>query len=88
MRDRTKELREQDIDAWRKYHRDAQRKSRAKKRKRIERDNQLKELGDKWKEQSDFDKLIAEDGLRYGEIQKQKTLAKVPKINTELGESK
>lgn len=88
MRERTKRLRSENIYEWRKYHRDAQRKSREKKRKRIERDNQLRELGDKWQERSDFEKLVQEDGLRYGEVQKQKTLEKVPKINLELGEPK
>ena len=85
QRERTKRLREENIEEWRKYHREAQRRSREKKRGLGERDAQLKDVGTRWEKQSEFDKKIAEYGHRYGEISAQKVLATVPKIDVNLG---
>lgn len=85
MRERTKRLQQEDRELWRKYHRDAQRKSRAKKKERIERDAELKRLQKSWERQAEFDRKIAEYGLDYGSVQAQKILEKVPKIDVNLG---
>ena len=88
MKERTKRLREEDIELWRKYHREATAKSRAKKKKLIERDAQLKDIAERWKRQFDLDKKVSEYGINYGEIQKRKTLDTVPKIDVNLGGTK
>lgn len=84
MRSRAKRLKEKDIEAWRKYHREAQAKSRAKKRERIKRDRELRRLQERWKKQADFDEMVKTDGINYGEKQKQKTLEMIPKIDVNL----
>ena len=85
MRERAKRLREEDIDLWRKYHREAVRKCRAKKRERIKRDAQLKQIEEGWEKQADFDDFITEHGHEYGKLSAEKVLAKVPKIDVTLG---
>lgn len=85
MRDRTKRQRAEDLEGWRKYHREAVRKSRAKKREMRNRDAQLKQLAKKWEKQAEFDRKVTEYGHCYGEVQKQKILATVPKIDVNLG---
>lgn len=88
MREYSQRLKEKDIELWRKRHRDAQRRSRAKKRGLIYRDNQLKRESKEWKRQEEFDKKIQEYGLNYGEVQAKKLLEKIPKIDVTLGEKK
>lgn len=83
LRDRTKRQREADVDHWRKYHREAQRKYRAKQKERYKRDQQLKELSERWERQEESDKRVY--GIDYGERQKQKTLVSIPKIDVTLG---
>jgi hypothetical protein len=85
MRERAKRLREEDIDLWRKYHREAVRKCRAKKRERIKRDAQLKQIEEGWEKQADFDDFITAHGHEYGKLSAEKVLAKVPKIDVTLG---
>lgn len=85
VRERTERLKKQDIDSFRKYHTEAQRKYRAKQKGRAERDTQLKDLGDRWSKQEEFDKKVKEYGIRYGQVQAQKTLASIPKIDVTLG---
>ena len=82
MKDRAKRKKAEDIEAWRKYHREAQKKSRDKKRDRVKRDKQLKQLQDRWEKQAEFDKM---DKDNYGERQRQKTLESVPKIDVTMG---
>lgn len=84
MRDRRKRLIEKDPEAWRKYRREAMRRYRGKKRELIARDRQLKELEKHWQRQAEFDRKISEYGMEYGERQKMKTLASVPKIDVNL----
>lgn len=88
MRERAKRKKEEDIEAWRKYHREAQKKSRHKKKKRIKRDEQLKRTAKRWQKQEDLDRKVKEYGLNYGEVQAQKILEKVPKIDVTLGGDK
>ena len=85
MRERTKRQREEDLEGWRKYHREAVRKNREKKREARRRESQLKRLSEQWEKQADFDRKVSEYGLQYGEGQRQKILATVPKINVNLG---
>lgn len=88
MKTRAARLKEKDIEAWRKYHREAQAKSRAKKRERIKRDKELKRLQKKWEKQAEFDEMVRTDGLNYGERQKKKTLDMIPKIDVNIGGEK
>lgn len=88
MKERAKRMKAEDIEAWRKYHREAQRKSRHKKRDRIKRDEQLKRIAKRWQKQEDFDKKVQEYGLNYGEVQARKILENVPKIDVTLGGNK
>ena len=73
-------------ELWREKRRLEQRRYRGKKRKMLERDEQLKELQSRWKKQEEFEKKIAEYGDRYGEVQAAKLLASVPKIDVSMGE--
>lgn len=85
MRERSKRMQEEDRELWRKYHREAQKKTRAKKKKLIDRDSELKELSKNWERQVEFDKKVREYGINYGEVQARKTLATVPKIDVTMG---
>ena len=85
MRERSKRMQEEDIELWRKYHREAQRKTRAKKKKLIDRDSELKKLSKDWERQEEFNKKVSEYGINYGEMQARKTLASIPKIDVTMG---
>ena len=85
MRERTKRQREENIEEWRKYHREAVAKSRARKRERMKRDAQLKDIQDRWEKQDEFDRRMSEYGSNYGDVQRQRTLASIPKIDVNLG---
>lgn len=85
FRERNARLRAFDPDGFKRYHRNAQRKYRAKQREIAKREEQLADMHEHWQRQEAFDKKIAEYGLTYGDIQKQKTLANVPKIDVNLG---
>ena len=84
LRERNKRLKEEDPIAFNKYHADANKKWRNKKKSMDERDKELKDLDDRWKRQAEFDRKISEYGDRYGEVSAQKTLEKIPKIDTTL----
>ena len=79
LRERRRRLMEEDIDAWRKYQADAQRKSRRKKKALEVIDTNLQKLQNYWDAQQE--KHIETDGLEYGKKQAERTLAKVPKID-------
>lgn len=85
MKERAKRQKDEDIEAWRKYHREAQKKSRGKKKNRIKRDRQLKQTAERWQKQEEFDKKVQEYGLNYGDVQARKTLESVPKIDVTMG---
>jgi hypothetical protein len=69
-------LKAEDIDAYRAYRADAQKRSRQKKRMEA----RARELSDEW----DRPKAPIEDGLNYGRRSAEKVLSKVPKINVNL----
>lgn len=69
----------------REYNKLQMRKYRQKQREIKERDRQLQQMGEHWQRQEDFDKKVTEYGDRYGEIQKQKILESVPKIDLSMG---
>lgn len=88
LRERSRKLKEKDPEAFNKYHAIANKKWRDKKKALEARDEQLKELNTRWQKQSEFDKKVSEYGHRYGEVQAQKILESVPKIDVSLGKEK
>ena len=88
MKKRKERMKAQDLELWRKYHREAEKKRRDNKRRRIMRDAELKKIEERWRKQAEFDKKVSEYGHRYGEVQAQKILATVPKIDVNLGGEK
>ena len=79
FQERRKKLMEEDIDAFRKYRADAQRKSRQKKRALEVADKNYREMQEYWERQSK--RHIETDGIDYGKKQMERTLATVPKID-------
>ena len=77
---RTKRLREEDIDAFRKYHADAQRKSRHKKKRASDINGSYKAIEDYWNKERNENVY----GLDYGKRSAEKILATVPKIDVNL----
>ena len=73
-------------EEFRKYRRDAMRKYRAKKAALANRDEELKELQERWQKQADFEKDVTEHGHEYGKRSAEKVLATVPKIKVTLDE--
>lgn len=69
----------------REYNRLRMRKYRQKKKRASDFAKQLAQEGERWQKQADFDRKVEEYGDRYGEVQMQKTLASVPKIDTSMG---
>ena len=61
------------------------RRHRARKKASGDRAVKLQELSERWEKQEQFDKKVQEYGDRYGDVQRQKTLESVPKIDTTLG---
>lgn len=84
LRNRTKELREQDLEGWRKYHREAQRKYRAKLQELKRAEQELDTLREYAQRQEKFDKFVTEHGHEYGKYSAAKVLATVPKIDVNL----
>lgn len=79
LKERRKRLMEEDIDAYREYRADAQRKFRQKKKALEVIDTNLERLQNYWDKQQT--KHIETDGLEYGKKQAERTLADVPKID-------
>lgn len=50
------------------------------------REAQLRDLSERWEKQSEFDRKVSEYGLNYGQVQAEKTLAQVPKIDVTIGD--
>lgn len=63
----------------------AMRKYRRRQRELEERDRQLEQMGEHWQKHEEFDNKVKEYGDRYGEVQAQKTLASLPKIDVSMG---
>lgn len=82
LRERRERLITEDKEAFNRYHADAQRKSRHKKKRLEEVDDDLKRAQDYWKRREAQQYLAISDGKEYAERQIADTLAKVPKIDT------
>lgn len=74
-------LRRNNPELTRKRTRDSMRRFRAKKKNVNDIDEELGRQLEYWEKQERFDRKIAEYGDRYGEVQKQKILEQVPKID-------
>ena len=85
VQNRVKQLKEKDPEAWRKYHNKANKKWRDKQRKLKERDDELKEVQERWQKQKEFDKKVTEYGHEYGKRSAQKVLENVSKIDVNMG---
>ena len=87
----TKEWREkriaENVESYRKYRNEVEKRYRDKKRGIRARDAQLEEEQNYWERLRKKD-LALSDGTEYGARQIEKTLASVPKINTEIGGTK
>lgn len=86
LRERRKELKESDPDGFRRYHADAQRKYRKKKRANEAVMKNLEEYVDNVMDVYERQKNIS--GLDYGQRSAEKLLKSIPKINTDLGQKK
>ena len=75
---------EEDPEAYRKYHTEAERKRRDKKKWQEDRAEQLQKIQERWAKQSNLDKIVAEHGMEYGRMQAEKILASVPKIDVNI----
>lgn len=82
---RVKRLKAEDPEAWRDYHAKANKRWREKQKGIRQREEELKELQERWEKQSEFDKKIAEYGFEYGKRSAEKVLATVPKIDVNIG---
>ena len=80
QKSRVKRLREEDEEAFRKYHADAQRKSRDKKRRERGLQKSYKVIEDYWNREVNENIY----GLDYGKRQAERTLAAVPKIDVRM----
>lgn len=83
-RERSRAFRENDREGWRRYHREAQRKYRHKKKAAEEREAQLEDIHNEWVRKQNFDLFVTEHGHEYGKLSAEKVLAQVPKINVNL----
>lgn len=86
LREHRKRKYEEDADAFRAYRREAQRKSRRKKRKTEVANENYQKLESYWIDKAN--RRIETDGLEYGKKQMERTLAQVPKIDTRIGDKK
>lgn len=85
VRERSRKQRAENRALWNQNHTEAQRKYRAKQRELQRRADELKEVGNRWERQAEFERKISEYGHEYGKRSAEKTLAKVPKIDVTLG---
>lgn len=79
LRERRKRLMEEDIEAYRKHRREAQRKSRRKQRELELADKNYEKMQEYWEKQAE--RHIETDGIDYGKKQMERTLAMIPKID-------
>lgn len=82
LRERRKRLMAEDIEAFRAYRAEAQRKSRRKKRNAKVANENYQKLESYWIDKAN--RRIETDGLEYGKKQMERTLASVPKIDVNL----
>ena len=83
--DRTKQIKAEHPEEYRKYHADANRKWRNKKKDLDRREAELKQIQERWEREEEFSKKIAEYGHEYGKRSAEKLLATVPKIDVTMG---
>ena len=86
LEERRRKMLAETPDEFRAYRREAQRKSRQKKRNAKVADNNYKKLESYWINRQE--RRIETDGLEYGKKQVERTLAAIPKIDTRIGEKK
>lgn len=79
LRERRKRLMEEDIEAYRKHRREAQRKSRRKQRELELAEKNLEKAQEYWDKRAE--RHIETDGIEYGKKQMERTLAMIPKID-------
>lgn len=79
LRERRKRLMEEDIEAYRKHRREAQRKSRRKQRELELADKNYEKMQEYWEKQAE--RHVETDGIDYGKKQMERTLAMIPKID-------
>lgn len=88
MRTRYETADEEKAERWREQHREANRRWRHKKSALKRRAKQLDKIIERTQKQADFDEYVRKNGLNYGKLSAEKTLAKVPKINVNIEEVK
>ena len=84
LRERTKQLKEKDLEGWRMYRRKANHKYMAKKRSAEKFADELAKLRRYAQHQEEFEKIITEHGHEYGKYSAEKLLATIPKIDVNL----
>lgn len=82
FRDRRKRLLTEDPEAFRAYRREAEKKTRRKKKEKERMRRNYKKMQSYWERQIDVKERKLDGGLDYGKKQVEKTLAQVPKIDT------
>lgn len=78
-------LRKDNPELTRKRTRESMRKFRAKQRAVENRNDELGRQQEYWEKRAEFERKIAAYGDKYGEVQAQKILERVPKIDTSMG---
>lgn len=86
VRQYKKQQREEFPEFVREQSRLAMRKMRARRKALEERDDDLGRQLEYWEKRKEFEQKIAAYGDKYGEVSAQKTLEKIPKIDTSMGE--
>ena len=79
LEERRKKMLAENPEEFRAYRREAQRKTRQKKRKTKVADGNYQKLENYWLDKAN--RRIETDGLEYGKKQAERTLASVPKID-------
>lgn len=88
LRERRSRLISEDKEAFNRYHANAQRKSRQKKKRLEEVDEDLRKAQEYWERREERLRVESPDGKSYAERQIADTLAKVPKIDVNIGKDR
>ena len=86
--DRRKRMLAENPEEFRRYRREAEKKTRRKKREKERMRRNYKKMQSYWERQIDVKEHKIDGGLDYGKKQVEKTLAQVPKIDVNIGEKK
>lgn len=84
MRSWRKKRLEEHPEEFRAYRAKAMRNYRAKQRALELREEELDEVMQRWRKQSELDRITAEHGMEYGSLSAQKVLAGVEKIDVNI----